>query len=127
MVWAKGPILAPITAPAEAAPAAAPAAHAAPATVPHAAPPAHAPAAGGVVQGIAGAPGIAIGPVFRFERAEVMVNERFGGIDFEHARLQAAIDAARQQLNKLHAEVAQRADASQAEISTSRRSWPTKR
>jgi phosphocarrier protein FPr len=103
-------------APAEAAPAAAPAAHAAPATVPHAAAPAHAPAAGGVVQGIAGAPGIAIGPVFRFERAEVMVNERFGGIDFEHARLQAAIDAARQQLNKLHAEVAQRADASEAEI-----------
>ena len=112
----EGPDTGAHAAPAEAAPAAAPVAHAAPAIVPHAAPPAHAPAAGGVVQGIAGAPGIAIGPVFRFERADVVVNERFGGIDFEHARLQAAIDAARQQLNKLHAEVAQRADASEAEI-----------
>ncbi|MFN8501987.1 phosphoenolpyruvate--protein phosphotransferase [Kouleothrix sp.] len=72
--------------------------------------------AGAVIQGIAGAPGIAIGPVFRFERIYVEVRERFAGVDKEHARLQSALEAAQHQLNTLHAEVAQRADASEAAI-----------
>jgi multiphosphoryl transfer protein len=69
-----------------------------------------------VVQGVAGAPGIAIGPVFRFERAYVEVSERFVGVEHELGRLTAALDAARNQLTSLHREVAQRADASEAEI-----------
>jgi phosphocarrier protein FPr len=71
---------------------------------------------GSVVSGVAGAPGIAIGPVFRFERAHVEVRERFAGVDQEHARLQSALEAAQHQLNELHAEVAQRSEASEAAI-----------
>ncbi|HEU5099803.1 MAG TPA: phosphoenolpyruvate--protein phosphotransferase, partial [Roseiflexaceae bacterium] len=70
----------------------------------------------GLVQGVPGAPGIAIGPVFRFERAQVEVTERFAGVEHELGRLTAALDAARNQLTSLHQEVAQRADASEAEI-----------
>jgi phosphocarrier protein FPr len=69
-----------------------------------------------VVQGVAGAPGIAIGPVFLFERAHVEVRERFVGVEHELERLTTALDAARNQLTSLHQEVAQRADASEAEI-----------
>ncbi|MCG8350772.1 MAG: phosphoenolpyruvate--protein phosphotransferase [Chloroflexales bacterium] len=73
-------------------------------------------AAGDVVQGVAGAPGIAIGPIFHFERAQVEVQERFVSFDHEINRLQTALEAARQQLVNLHTDVAQRADASEAEI-----------
>jgi phosphocarrier protein FPr len=69
-----------------------------------------------VAQGVAGAPGIAIGPVFRFERTHVVVAERFAGVEHELERLTAALDTARNQLTSLHQEVAQRADASEAEI-----------
>src|SRR5262245_54515185 len=82
------------------------------------APPVHhgAPAAGAIMHGTPGAPGIAVGPVFPFERAHVEVRERFTGVEQENARLQSALDAARNQLTSLHAQVAQRADASEAEI-----------
>ncbi len=36
-----------------------------------------APASGKQIRGVAGAPGIAVGPIFRFERARYEVNERF--------------------------------------------------
>jgi phosphocarrier protein FPr len=88
------------------------------AAAPTQAAPAHqdAPDAGAIVRGTAGAPGIAIGPVFRFERAQVEVRERFAGVDQEHARLQSALEAARAQLTTLQVEVSERADASEAEI-----------
>ena len=70
----------------------------------------------GAVRGIAGAPGIAIGPLFRYERARVAVREQFGGVEHELGRLHEALDAARHQLAKLHAEVAERADLSEAAI-----------
>src|SRR5262249_30086212 len=50
------------------------------------------------IQGVAGAPGIAIGPIHQFRRAEIVVRERAGGIAEEQARLQAALDEARAQL-----------------------------
>lgn len=74
------------------------------------------PAEPGLVRGIAGAPGIAIGPLFRYERARVAVREQFGGVDHELGRLQEALDAARHQLATLHAQVAERADLSEAAI-----------
>ena len=98
---------------------AAPGAHSAPAS-PHAT---HVPAAAaiepdgaGTIRGVAGAPGLAIGPLYRFERARVEVRERFAGADQEHARLHAALESARQQIAVLHAQVAERADASEAAI-----------
>src|SRR5262245_5541894 len=80
--------------------------------------PAHngAAAAGAIVRGVAGAPGIAVGPVFRFERARVEVREGFAGVDHEQARLHSALEMAQHQLTILHEQVAQRADASQAAI-----------
>lgn len=78
--------------------------------------PAATPTADNVVHGVAGAPGIAVGPVYRFERARVEIRERFAGVEAEQERLHGALDEARQQLALLHAEVSQRADASEAAI-----------
>lgn len=75
-----------------------------------------APPEAGVLRGVAAAPGVAVGPVFRFERAQVEIRESFGGVEHEQARLRTAIDEARAQLDALHGEVAQRADASEAAI-----------
>jgi phosphoenolpyruvate-protein phosphotransferase len=97
----------------------APAAAPPPAAPAAAAPPAAAqPAltAGALVRGVAGAPGIAVGPLFRLERQKIAVREQFAGVDAEHGRLDQALDSARTQLNTLHAQVAQRADASEAAI-----------
>ena len=74
------------------------------------------PTDGSMVHGVAGAPGIAVGPIFRFERARVEVRERFAGVDHEQSRLHSALDAARDQLTTLHEQVAHRADASEAAI-----------
>ncbi len=52
----------------------------------------------GLIQGIAGAPGIAIGPIHQFRRAEIVVRERAVGVAEEQARLQEALDEARAQL-----------------------------
>lgn len=102
---AAAPTAAPPAAPTTPAPAAAPVAPTA-ATVP----------ADGVVQGVAGAPGIAVGPVYRFERAQIQIIEEFRGLENEYERLQDALNAARTQLATLHAEVAARTDASEAAI-----------
>ena len=77
---------------------------------------AHEPAEPGLVRGIAGAPGIAIGPLFRYQRARVAVREQFGGVEHETDRLHQALEAARHQLATLHAQVAERADLSEAAI-----------
>lgn len=74
------------------------------------------PANGAVLRGIPGAPGIAIGPIFRFERARVEIRERFAGLEEEQIRLHSALEAARHQLTALHAQVSQRADATEAAI-----------
>lgn len=71
---------------------------------------------GVVIRGVAGAPGIAVGPVYRFERARLEVRERFAGVDQEQARLRAALEAADQQIMTLREQLMQRADASEAAI-----------
>lgn len=75
-----------------------------------------APASGKQIRGVAGAPGIAVGPIFRFERARYEVNERFAGVDQEQERLRAALEAAQIQLDTLREQVLARADANEAAI-----------
>jgi phosphocarrier protein FPr len=70
----------------------------------------------GLLQGLAGAPGIALGPAFRFERARLEIHEGFAGLAYEQARLASALESARGQLADLHRTVAERADASEAAI-----------
>ena len=72
--------------------------------------------AGAVIRGVAGAPGIAIGPVFRFERASIDVTAQFAGVQQERAALQAAIAEARQQILALREQVLQQANATEAAI-----------
>jgi phosphocarrier protein FPr len=70
----------------------------------------------GLIQGVAGAPGIAIGPIHQFRRAEIVVREGAGGVAEEQALLQAALDEARAQLVTLRERLLQQTDASQAAI-----------
>ncbi|KAB8140584.1 phosphoenolpyruvate--protein phosphotransferase [Chloroflexia bacterium SDU3-3] len=88
---------------------------AAPAPAP-AAPPAAAPSSANQLRGVAGAPGIAIGPVFRIERASLAVGEVFGGVEQECDKLNAALASARQQLFALREQVLLRGAAEEAAI-----------
>ncbi len=72
--------------------------------------------AGAVIQGIAGAPGIAVGTVLRYERARIEISHTFNGVDNELQRLQAALTTAQHQLIGLREQVLLRADASEAAI-----------
>ncbi len=69
-----------------------------------------------LLRGIPGAPGIAVGPVFRFERAKVVLQEHFTTVDQEHSRLHAALDAARQQLVTLREQLLRRGATDEAAI-----------
>lgn len=69
-----------------------------------------------VVQGVAGAPGIAIGPVHQFRRAEIVVQELAGGIAEERSRLHAALDEAREQLVTLREQMQMRSANGEAAI-----------
>jgi phosphoenolpyruvate-protein phosphotransferase len=71
---------------------------------------------GDVLRAVAGAPGIAVGPVFRFERAKVVLQEHFTSIDQEHTRLHAALEAARQQLVTLREQLLYRGARDEAAI-----------
>ncbi|MBM7844922.1 phosphoenolpyruvate--protein phosphotransferase [Herpetosiphon giganteus] len=72
--------------------------------------------AGASIQAIAGAPGIAVGPILRYERARIEINHTFSGVDNELRHLQAALSTAQQQLVALREQVLLRADASEAAI-----------
>ncbi len=69
-----------------------------------------------LIRGIPAAPGIGIGPVYRLERAKLVVAEAFAGISQERALLQQAFEAARQQLAKLRVQMFNQAAASEAAI-----------
>ena len=69
-----------------------------------------------IVQGVAAAPGIAVGPVYQFKRSQLEVNESSAGVSQEQARLQTALEAARQQIASLHEQVLQRGAVSEGEI-----------
>lgn len=69
-----------------------------------------------LVRGIAGAPGIAIGPVFQFRRATVQVREQAGSVAEEQARIEMALEAARAELQQLHENMFTRIGADEAAI-----------
>lgn len=57
------------------------------------------------IQGIAGAPGIAIGPVFHLKRTEIKVEATFDNESEEKNQLQAAVETAKGQLRHLKEEM----------------------
>jgi multiphosphoryl transfer protein len=69
-----------------------------------------------VVHGVAGAPGMAIGPIFQFRRAAIVVQARAVGVLEELTRLQSALAEAREQLKALHEQVSLRTGAAEAAI-----------
>ncbi len=71
---------------------------------------------GHVLRGVAGAPGVAAGPVFRYERARIEVRERFAGVGQEQARLDAALEQAHQQIVTLREQLLLRANPAEAAI-----------
>jgi multiphosphoryl transfer protein len=88
------------------------------------APPSVAPSAAGgpageaerLVRGVAGAPGIATGPLFRYERASIEIREQFAGFEQEQQRLYGALEAAQGQLAGLREQLQQRGKAEEAAI-----------
>lgn len=69
-----------------------------------------------VIQGIAAAPGIAIGSIFQLKRADIDVEETFAGASEEENRLQVAIEQARGQVAALRQRMQQRQATSEADI-----------
>ena len=69
-----------------------------------------------VVHGVAGAPGMAIGPIYQFRRAAIVVQAPAVGALEEQARLEAALAEAREQLVALHEQVSLRTGAAEAAI-----------
>ena len=72
--------------------------------------------AGEIIQGVAGAPGIAIGEIYRFERRQLEVAEHSAGKVQEQTALQAALEIAQQQLTTLRDQVAERGAKAEKEI-----------
>src|SRR5439155_16436895 len=69
-----------------------------------------------LIHGVAGAPGMAIGPIYQFRRAAIVVQARAGGVLEEQTRLEAALAEAREQLVALHEQVSLRTGAAEAAI-----------
>mgnify|MGYP003752695899 CR=1 FL=1 len=69
-----------------------------------------------LLRGIPAAPGFGIGPIFRLERAKITVSDTFTGVNQERALLQQALEAAREQLQQLRAQLLGQAIASEAAI-----------
>lgn len=67
------------------------------------------------ISGIAGAPGVAIAPVYQLKRSQIEIEETFAGPSEEQTRLQEAIEKARGQLTALKNRLAQHA-AEEADI-----------
>ncbi len=68
------------------------------------------------IQGIPGAPGIAIGPIYHLKRSEIKVEETFEGESAEKNQLQAAIEQAKGQVARLHAQMLAQDAGSEAAI-----------
>jgi multiphosphoryl transfer protein len=69
-----------------------------------------------LIQGIPGAPGIAIGPIYRFQRTEIVVDETFSNASQEKEQLKIAIEASKQQLKNLYAQMLERDAEKEAAI-----------
>lgn len=74
------------------------------------------PIANNQIQGIAAAPGIAIGPVYQFKQSQLEIEETFAGSSEEQTRLQGAIERARGQLTSLRKQMLTRVAAAEADI-----------
>lgn len=72
--------------------------------------------ASNMIKGIPAAPGIAIGPIYRLQHEEIVIEEDFQGVTTEQNRLHAAIERARIQLATLHKQMLQTASTSEAAI-----------
>lgn len=75
-----------------------------------------APLSRSLIRGIPAAPGFAIGPVYRLERAKLVVDESFAGVKQERAALHEAIAVAKGQLTKLRTQMAEQAASGEAAI-----------
>ncbi len=69
-----------------------------------------------VIQGIAASQGIAIGPIFKLERGDLVVDAEFESISAEKAKLQAALTSARADLKKLAKKTTETVGAEEAGI-----------
>ena len=69
-----------------------------------------------MIQGIAGAPGIAIGPIYHLKRTEIKVEETFESESEEKNQLQEAIEKAKGQVMRLHAQMLAQNASSEAAI-----------
>ena len=74
------------------------------------------PAANNQIQGIAAAPGIAIGPVYQLKQSELEIEETFASYSEEQTKLQEAIERARGQLKTLRKQMLTRAAEAEADI-----------
>lgn len=72
--------------------------------------------AGDVRRGVAASPGLALGPLHRLARPDVVIRDESRGASRETAALEAAVLEARSQLHALHSAVAARAGSKQAAI-----------
>jgi len=70
----------------------------------------------GLVFGIACSPGLAVGQVFQVRRGMIDVTEEGAGVEAERAKLSAAIETAKGQLEALRAQLQARADPAKAAI-----------
>lgn len=68
------------------------------------------------VRGAAGAPGIAIGPLFQFRQSEIVVREEASDPAQEREDLLSAIETAQAELDELHGEMVDRVGVGEAEI-----------
>jgi len=68
------------------------------------------------IQGIPGAPGIVIGPIYHLKHTEIKVEETFESESAEKNQLQAAIEKAKGQLTRLHAQMLAQGVGSEAAI-----------
>ena len=69
-----------------------------------------------ILQGVGAAPGIAIGPVFQFQRQEISINEVSDGLVMGWERLQDALTQAREQLENLNHQMTEKGLQAEAAI-----------
>jgi len=69
-----------------------------------------------VLKGVGAAPGIAVGPVFQFQRQEISIDEVSDGLVLDWERLQDALARAREQLNNLNRQMIEKGLKAEAAI-----------
>jgi phosphoenolpyruvate-protein phosphotransferase len=72
--------------------------------------------AGHAIGGVAASPGLAIGAVFQFQNAQVIVTDESKGIESERAALRSALEIAVEQLSDIHRAASERLGKGEAAI-----------